>query len=325
MSTTTASDQTILEDALAQLTQHIAVAQHTSVEHLTGRGVGPLAAPEGAPGTTDLNDILNNVVEVPGTTSVATVPTQPDPTLYQMLGQIQTLDSYISVLTAYCIYNEHPAPFDITDPKQAAAFAKATAKWRNYCITGGAVKALAAYLPVGQIVTQNFHKSVTAVDLHLEFLKELFGGFGLPAAALTQLDSILTKVVAGLADAKLSFENQSDTVDHFLTYYYFSPVDGTGEGTSIPAMFKASVRTFYLHIDQRSWKAAVGGKGSSASVSKFDFSMSYYDMTTAMNSGLVANDMTAINSAIQKLCGKTDKEINTLMNMQAINADPKKA
>lgn len=71
--------------------------------------------------------------------------------------------------------------------------------------------ALAGYLTPGQIVGQSFSKSVTTADLHLEFLKELFGGFGLPGAALAQLDSILTKVVAGLADVHLSFEKSRAT------------------------------------------------------------------------------------------------------------------
>lgn len=113
-------------------------------------------------------------------------------------------------------------------------------------------------------------------------------------------------------------------MDHFLTYYYFSPVDGTGEGTAIPAMFKANVRTFYLHVDQKSWLATVKAKGD-ASVSKVDFSMNYYDLVSIMNSDLVARNMTAINSAIQKLTGKTDEEINKLMNMQAIDPGPKKS
>ena len=53
--------------------------------------------------------------------------------------------------------------------------------------------------------------------------------------------------------------------------------------------------------------------------------MNYFDMDTTMNSGYVANDMTAINSTIKNLSGKTESEINKLMNMQAIHADPQKA
>lgn len=44
-----------------------------------------------------------------------------------------------------------------------------------------------------------------------------------------------------------------------------------------------------------------------------------------MNSSLVANDMATINTSIQTLTGKQAAEINTLMNMQAIHADPQKS
>ena len=53
--------------------------------------------------------------------------------------------------------------------------------------------------------------------------------------------------------------------------------------------------------------------------------MNYYDMDTTMNSGLVSSDMTAINSTIATLTGKTAAQVNALMNMQAIHSDPKKA
>jgi len=277
--------------------------------------------PSDTPGTTDLNDILNNAVKAPGTTSIATVPNTPDTNMLQMLSQVQTLDSYISLLTSFSVYNEHPEPYDITQPAEASTFTRAVAKWRNYVITGGAVKAMSGYLPVGDITTQSYSKSVTSADLHLEFLGELFGAFSFPEAAMTQLDSILTKLVAKLGELKLSFETQTETLDHFLTYYYFSTVAGTGGETGIPAMYVPKVRTFYLHIDQSSWKASVG----KSSVEKFKFDMNFFDMDTTMNPGLVANDMTAINGTIQTLTGQTAAEVNKLMNMQAVHADPQKA
>lgn len=323
MSKMNTTELDILNQAVAQLTYSIRVSQQQQNKHLLSSQVSLLDStpPAGTPDPTSLNDILNNVVQVPGSTSIATVPNNPEPNMYQTLAQIQTLDSYVALLTAYCLYNEHPAPYDITDPLQACAFARATAKWRNYVITGGAVKAIAGYIPVGSITAQSYEKNVTSAELHLEFLTELFGGFGLPTAAMTQLDSILTKVVAKLGDAKFSFETQSDTLDHFLSYYYFETVTGTGGTGQPPAMYVAKMATLYLHVAQSSWKAAVG----KSSVDKFSFAMSYYDMTTSMNSGLVANDMNAINGTIQTLTSKTATEVNKLMNMQAIHADPKPA
>ncbi|WCG81476.1 hypothetical protein [Pectobacterium sp. A5351] len=276
------------------------------------------AEPAGTPSTESLNDILNNAVKIPSTTSVVTVPENKiDNTMLQMLSQVRTLESYISTLAAYCIYNEKPGGYDITDPKQAALFTQSMAKWRSYVISGGAVKAMASYLPVSSVVSQSFQKQVTSAELHLEFLTQLFGGFGLPDRAMKELDSILTGVVNQLKSVNFSFESESSSVDHFLTYYYFDTVAGTGGSSGIPAMYDCKVRTMYLHIDQRSWKVSIG----KSSVSKFAFNMNYFDMDTIM--GNVANDMQAINSAIKQLTGKTDVEISALMSPKAIKADPK--
>lgn len=324
MNTLNDTELGILNKSVEQLS-HCITAAHLRRNANLVRGYAEVKAaapaPADTPSTTDLNDILNNVIKAPGTTSIATVPNTPDTAMYQMLSQVQTLDSYISLLTAFSIYNEHPDPYDITVPDQASALTRATAKWRNYVITGGAVKAMAGYLPVSQIVTQSVSKTVTSADLHLEFLTEVFGGFAFPEAAMIELDSILTKVVSTLGELKLSFETQSNTLDHFLTYYYFATVPGTGGENQPPTMYVPKVRTFFLHIDQSSWKASIG----KSSAKKFSFNMNYFDMDTTMNPGLVANDMAAINSTIQTLSGKTEEEINALMNMQAVHADPQKA
>lgn len=317
------SEIQILNASVAQLTHFVTAAHQTLNANLIGSKSAMLTdspPPSGTPSTTDLDAILNSAVKAPGTTSIATVPATLDIPMYQMLSQVQTLDSYISLLTAFCIYNEHPTPYDITVPADASAFTRAMAKWRNYVITGGSVKAMAGYLPVGSIVAQSYSKSVTSADLHLEFLTEIFGAFSFPAAAMTELDSILTTVFSKLSSLSLSFETQSDTLDHFLTYYYFDTVAGTGGTGQPPAMYVPKVRVFYLHIDQSTWTASIG----KSSVNHFSFNMNYFDMDSTMNPGLVANDMTAINSTIQTLSGKTAVEVNTLMNMQAVHADPQK-
>ena len=320
MSYVTAAALNILEKSESQLSHVILTAHRENIVHpLAPQGaLRADALPAGAPSATDLNAILDNVVQAPGATSIVTVPNTPDIALYQMLGQVQALDSYISLLTAFCVYNEHPVPYDISKPDQASAFARATAKWRNYVITGGWVKAMAGYLPVGSIVTHSFSKQVTSADLHAEFLAMLFGGFAFPKATMTELDSILTKVSNQLDSLRMSFESQSYTLDHFLTYYYFVTMPGTGEPGQPPAMYVAKVHTFFLHINQASWKAAVGKS------SNIQFDVNYHDMDTTMNSGPVSNDMTAINAAIQTLTGQSTAQINKRMNMKAVHTDLQK-
>lgn len=324
MQSITAADRSIITRSETQLTHFIRMGRQEASAHLlapTTRRLRAEPPPAGTPGSTDLTSILNNAVKLPSTTSIATVPTVPDTLMYQMLGQVQTLDSYISLLTAFCVYNEHPQPYDISNKDQASAFARAMAKWRNYVITGGAVKAMAGYLPAGKVAAQSFSKEVTSADLHLEFLAELFGGFSFPKAVMTQLDSILTKVVSQLGSVQLSFESEKSTLDHFLTYFYFATVAGTGGEGQPPAMYVAKIRTFFMHIDQSSWRVAIG----KSSATKFNFNMNYYDMDTTMNAQLVAGDMATINATIQTLTGQSAAEVNRLMNMQAVHADPQKS
>lgn len=323
MKTINETELAILNKSLMQFSHFIKTTYQIQNANLIGRDLLISAkdtTSSETPSTTDLNNILNNAVKAPGTTSIAAAPNTLDSAMYQMLSQVQTLDAYISLLTSFCIYNEHPTVYDISVPQQASAFVRAMAKWRNYVITGGAVKAMAGYLPVNSIVTQNYSKELTSADLHLEFLSELFAGFGFPEATLIELDSILTKVVQKIGELKLSFETQRDTLDHFLTYYYFATVHGTGGKDQPPAMYVCKVRTFYLNVDQNSWKASVG----KSTVSHFKFNMNYYDMDTTMNSGLVSTDMDIINSTIRTLTSKTEAEVKKLMNMQAVHADPQK-
>jgi hypothetical protein len=317
------ADLNILNKAQAQLSHFITAAHRANNAHLLSPAPLPPATAAGAPDTTSLNDLLNNAVKAPGTTSIATVPSSvPAGTdiLYGLLSQVQTLDSYISLLTAFCLYNEHPGAYDIARPDQASAFTRAMAKWRNYVITGGGVKAMAGYLPVTSVVAQNYNQQVTSATLHLEFLAALFGGFGLPKVAMAELDSILSKVTQQLGSLNLSFESADSSLDHFLTYYYFATVPGTGGPDQPPAMYQAKVRTFFLHIDQESWRVSVG----KSKVEHFQFRMNFFDMDTAMNPVLVGADMAAIQSTIQTLTGQTAAEVNQLMNMQAIHADPQK-
>jgi hypothetical protein len=319
----TTPETQILELAEQQFAQAMASSRHSIVKSRFANFAvaDPPAPAAGTPDPASLTNILNSVVTAPATSSVASVPSTPDTMMYQLLAQIQTLDSYIQILTAFCLYNDHPAPYDITDPVQATQFTQAMAKWRNYVTTGGTVKALAAFLPVGEISTQTMSKNVTTVDLHADLLSSLFGGFGFSPSTMNELDSILTNLANSLADLSMKFESASETVDHFLTYYYFGTVQGTGGENQPPALYDVKLRTFYLHIDQSSWKASLG----KSTVTEFSFNMNWFQMDTTMNSTLVAANMDAINSSIQTLSGQDATAINKLMNMKAVHADPQPA
>ena len=282
---------------------------------MTVRSPAPAAA---APDQSSLNDILNSVVEAPATTSIATVPSDPTGIQYQLLGQIQTLDSYISILTAFSIYNDHPEPYDITDPIQAGKFTQALAKYRNFVMTGGVVKELAACLTVGSSKNGRLYKKVFSADIHAELLTAMFGGFGFTKATMGELDSILTSTTSGLRSLNLKYENQDVTVDHFLTYYYFDKVQGTGGEGQLPAVYEVKMRLFYLKLSQHSWEVSIGK--SSASMVQLD--LNWVDIECRMNSARVAHDMAKINSTITTLTGQDDKAIAKLMNMKAVHSEP---
>jgi len=270
------------------------------------------------PNTTDLNDLLNSVNKAPGRTTVVAVPKTTPQSDLELLQHIQLVDSYISILTAYAVYNEHPTPYDITDRTQALEFTKAVAKQRNFVMTGGVVKDLAAYVPIASSVPGGFHKTVTTADLHVELLTSMFAAFGLEAAAMKELDAILTQTATDLKSLNLEFKEQNQTLDHFVTYYYFERVPGTGEGTSIAELHQVKMRLFNMKIDQSSWKVSV----SKSSVGQTRQDINWIDIACRMDGGLVAEDAANIRANIHRLMGNDDAAINKIMGTKVIRADP---
>ncbi|MEM7549599.1 MAG: hypothetical protein AAF363_07990 [Bacteroidota bacterium] len=276
-------------------------------------------APDNLPDPEALNGILENHRKAPGSTPIAAVPNSPTDRMYDMLTQIQLLESYIAILTAYCIYNEHPEPYDITDGTQAMEFIQAEAKWKNYVLTGGIVKKLQAYLPLGEAVAYSMKKTVTNADIHAELLSALFGGFGFTKAVMTELDSILTNVASTLKGISLKFEKINQTMNHLISYYYFETVPGTGGGEGQPpAMYQVVNRLFFLKINQKSWKVTI----MKSSVSHFSFDANYFDSKAVMNSSMVGEDKQLISDSIKRLTKKDTAAINKLVDVKPIKQDP---
>jgi hypothetical protein len=311
----TEAEQLVLEKSVRQLRGQLDYAGWTAVSHLS-RGMPTLRdGAAGAPDSGSLNDLLNGVVKTPGATSIVVAPEKGDiSSAYNVLMQVQTLDSLISVLTAYCIYNEHPEPYDTSKPEEASAFIRATAKWRNYVISGGNVKALASYLTLSSSTSQTLEKNLTSGNLHLEFLGALFADFNFPAKVLSQLDGILTRVFEKLSSINFSFENQTDTFDHVITMYSIEKLEIEGGSSADPALYVPKMRVFYLKIDRKTWQVTI----LKSDVQNLNFKMSYFDAIYSVNSAVVASQIQNINQTIATLTGKTTSEINQVMNMQAV-------
>lgn len=261
------------------------------------------------PGSGDLNDLLNSVGEAPGTSTVVTVPAAPVSGDAQLLQNMQTLDSYIAVLTALVMYNNHPDPYNLADPKQAAQFVIDTANARNFVVTGGTVKALPMYLPMGEASTQSISKSTTSADLHVELLSAMFETLSLTPAVLKEIDGILTQVADTLKNLKLSFSSQSQTLNHFVSFYHLTPVEGAN-----PPLNKMDVDFLYLQLNQRSWEASVG----KSSVKHFGLDFTLTRTKATMSAGLVAANTSSIVNSLLQLTGNDAATISKMTGAKGV-------
>lgn len=272
-------------------------------------GAAPPAAAAAAPSSTALNTLLNSVAQSPGATSVVTVPSAPVSGDAALLQNVQTLDSYIAVLTALVMYDKHPVPYDLTDRVQRAQFTIDLANARNFVVTGGVVKAIPMYLPMGEASTQAFKKTVTTADLHIELLSAMFGAFDLPATVFKQLDAVLTEVAGSLRNVKLSAEVQTQTFDKFVTFYHLVPFEGAD-----PPVNQMKVEFIFMQMAQSSWEASV----AKSTVSHFSLDFSLTHTSATMNSGIVCANAGAIVSSLMQLTGNDAAAISQMTQMRAV-------
>jgi hypothetical protein len=259
---------------------------------------------EPAPG--NIMDIIEKGKKAPAATSIAAVPSDVSQNDLQNLQDISLLDTYVSVYSSAYLYKRHPQPYDITNPKEAAAFTKDLANARFLVITKG----LPGLLIAGESSQQSFSKSTTAADLHLEFLNEMFGSFGFSPSALKKLDSILTDTVKKLTQLKVEVSGESQTLDHLISTYFFEEVQGLG--IKVP-----KIRLFYLHIEQSSWKASVG----KSSVNRFKFTMNYADYTFTMSLTEMPDMREPIKAYIKDATKRNLEDIQKMVAMDAVPKD----
>lgn len=267
------------------------------------------AGTTGTPPSDDLSNMLNSVGKAPGATSIATVPSSPQSYELDMLTNVQTIESYIAVLTALVMYNKHPDPYDLSDPAQATQFVIDTANAKNFVMTGGTVKDIPLYLPGMSTASDAKTIHTTSASIHVDLLKVLFSGLSLAAGALTELDGVLTEVVDTLQDLQLKFQSETETFNHQISYYYFSPVDG-----SDPPLNEMKVRFLYLQVEQSSWIASIG----KSNVQQFDFNMTLTTSDAVLNNNMVASNAAAIAQSCQQLTSKTPQEIQKLIGSKGI-------
>lgn len=292
----------------------LAAARDLARSNAVGSGLGvPFmladAGDTDPPPSDDLSAMLNGVGKAPGATSIATVPSSPQSYELDQLNNVQTIESYIAVLTALVMYNKHPDPYDLSDPAQATQFVIDTANAKNFVMTGGTVKDIPLYLPGMSTSSDTKTIQTTSVSIHVDLLKVLFSGLSLAVGALTELDGVLTDVVDTLQDLQLKFQSETETFNHQISYYYFSPVDG-----ATPPINEMKVRFLYLQIDQSSWMASI----NKANVEQFNFNMTLTTTDSVLNNNMVASNAAAIAQSCEQLTSKTPQEIQKLIGSKGI-------
>jgi hypothetical protein len=285
-------------------------ASIASINPALGLDAATLAAPPpGIPSPNALNGMLNSIAAAPSATTVVTVPSSPASGDAALVQEVQVLDSYIAVLTAIVMYSKHPEPYDLSKPEQAVQFVIDLADARNYVVTGGVVKAIPMYLPLGQAATQHIEKSTTSAELHIELLTAMFAGFGLPETALTELDSILTEVASSLKALQLSFTSEKQTLNSFVSFYHLVPVEG-----SEPPIHEMRAAFIYLQMAQASWQASVG----KSSVEHFSLDVLMTKSVGTMSAGIVAANSSTIINALKELTEHDPTQISEMTQMRGV-------
>jgi hypothetical protein len=261
------------------------------------------------PNPGQIMDIICNAKESHAITSIVVLPSLPSNISkndLQNLQDISLFDTYIMLCSAAYIYKHNSKGFDITKPYETAQFTKVLANARFLVITKG----LSRLLIPGNSSQQSFSKMTTCADLHLELLNEIFGSFGFSPSALKKLDNILTNVVKNLGTIKLDWSDQSQSLNHLISTYFFEEVKGLG--VKVP-----KIRLFYLHIDQNSWEALT----NKPSVEHFKFNMNYTDYTFTIDLTHMPDMREPIKAYIEDTTKKKLEDIQKLVAMDAITKD----
>lgn len=250
---------------------------------------------------------------LPSTVSMVVVPDKLEAMEYKSLLDIMALEAFVS--TAAAIYTadkmKKDGGWDIpANPQHNAKFVQTFAQ--------GKFKALIEERILDQKLTMsltssgNFESSVTAGELHFEFLGKLFDGFNFSPAIKGQLDSVLTSIVKNLGTVKFSYETDKTDIDYVVSLYYFEEV--MGSNLKVPKL-----RLFYLHVDQNSWKLSIG----KSNVNQIKFKMHYADVICSLNlSNFTEKDRDAINNFVFGQTGLNQSSLGDLTAPIGLSSKP---
>jgi hypothetical protein len=215
---------------------------------------------------------------------------------------LELLNLFISLLSSIEIYNKRPDSKwpDINESKEVVDYMKMKCKSFFDLITRR--KIMVMILPESGHASDHFEDTSTIVDIHINILTKLFKSFQFPPGTIKQLDTILTSLVDQLNSHKLNWRETRQNSPFFSNTYYFEP-----EG--------ASLRTFYLIIDNESWSTFI----EKTSSKQEKFTMDYFDFLFTFNKTAMDKFRNFINETIDTITGDARKEIEDLLKPEYVN------
>ena len=124
------------------------------------------------------------------------------------------------------------------------------------------------------------------------------------------MDGILTKVTQNLSELKVSFSDQTQTLNHVITFHYPEKVMNTD-------LNDWKLRLFFLQVDQHSWSVSVG----KSTITHLDFNMTYFDNTSDLNDEQLERNRDTIQTYIDTLTKQGFSAIEKLTTPAAVVSD----
>lgn len=253
-----------------------------------------------------LKDAIDNNKKAPSSTSIAIAPHDATDREMAQLADVLLLNSFVEAAAMRYIYQRNPKGWDITKRDEASDFIRTAANAKHLIMTKG----LGGYVNLTLAGDYALNKEILAADIHFEFLNEIFKSFALPEDALAELDSLLTNVRKSLEHLQLKFSDESQPLDHLIAVFYF---DKAAKGLDVRVPF---MRLFFLHVEQSSWKLAIG----KSSIDKFAFKMNHTDLHFLVNCKLVEDDRDEIEGVLKKLLNMSMDDINKALTPSLVKA-----
>jgi len=260
---------------------------------------------EAAAAAESLDDLIKSNPKAPGSTDIVAKPPVIDTNIVASLNQIQLLLAFATVYSNKLLLDDFPDGFDLSNPDSAAQQCIGLANKMNLVL----LKYMGSYLTPTTTSAFTQDKMVLTVDLHVEFIADMFKSFNFSPDGLAQLDSVLTDVVKTLANLKVSVNTDASKFNHCVKFFYFEDVPGV-KGVKL-----LSFRMFYLQIDDNSFKVAIG----KSSVEKIKWKMSYVDQQFLLNSNQVILDKEKIQGVINSFTSLGFEELKRISNAMAVD------